>query len=404
MSTIIDENTPLKSRWNMLAMIALTGCVFVAMPQMCMPVLFKEISTDLGLDLVQVGVIWGMIPLSGMFVILFGGYLSDRFGTKKVLIVGCFLTGLSGILRGMSDSFVTLSATMFLFGLLQIITSPALIRASTIWFPGKHLGLANGVLSMSMGLGFLLSSMISATILSPLLGGWRNVLIAYGIASIVISILWYFTRNDPQHEDTVVENVVSLPFKETLLNVIKIKRIWILGSVVMWQIGCVQVMLGYLPIYLRDMGWNAATADGAMATFHGLSTLFTVPIVLLSGKLGSRKIMLFVTTLMTAVGVGILALGSGSNVWIAMVVAGIVRDGFMALQMTMLLETREIGTRYAGTAIGLIHTISRVGEIVSPPVGNSFADINPSIPFVFWAGMAVIALFGFTILKDTKRS
>ena len=385
-------------------MIALTGCVFVAMPQMCMPVLFKEISTDLGLDLVQVGIIWGMIPLSGMFVILFGGYLSDRFGTKRVLVIGCFLTGLAGILRGLSDSFVTLSATMFLFGLLQIITSPALIRASTIWFPGKHLGLANGVLSMSMGFGFLLSSMISATILSPLLGGWRNVLIAYGIASIVISVLWFFTRNDPQPEDIKVENETSLSLKETLFKVIRIKRIWILGVIVMWQIGCVQGMLGYLPIYLRDMGWNAATADGAMATFHGLSTIFTVPIVLLSEKIGSRKIILFTTTLMTAVGVGILAIGSGSNVWIAMVVAGIVRDGFMALQMTMLLEIKEIGTRYAGTAIGLIHTISRVGEIVSPPIGNSLADIDPRYPFILWSGMAVVALIGFTFLKEQKRS
>ncbi len=403
-STIIDENTPLKSRWNMLALIALTGCVFVAMPQMCMPVLFKEISTDLGLDLVQVGVIWSMIPLSGMFVILFGGYLSDRFGTKRVLVVGCFLTGLAGILRGMSDSFVSLSATMFLFGLLQIITSPALIRASTIWFPGKHLGLANGVLSMSMGFGFLLSSMISATILSPLLGGWRNVLIAYGIASMAISVLWYFTRNDPRHGDTQTENVAALPFKETLFKVIKIKRIWILGSIVMWQIGCVQGMLGYLPIYLRDMGWNAATADGAMAAFHGLSTIFTVPIVLVSEKIGSRKKVLFITTLMTAIGVGTLALGSGGNVWIAMVVAGAVRDGFMALQMTMLLETKEIGTRYAGTAIGLIHTISRIGEIVSPPIGNSLADINPRYPFILWSGMAVIALIGFTFFNNTRRN
>jgi NNP family nitrate/nitrite transporter-like MFS transporter len=255
-----------------------------------------------------------------------------------------------------------------------------------------------------MGFGFLLSSMISATILSPLLGGWRNVLIAYGIASIVISVLWYFTRNDPQSVDTTAENEPVLSLKETLFKVIRIKRIWILGAIVMWQIGCVQGMLGYLPIYLRDMGWDAAAADGAMATFHGLSTIFTVPIVLLSEKIGSRKIILFTTTLMTAVGVGILAIGSGSNVWIAMVVAGVVRDGFMALQMTMLLEIKEIGTRYAGTAIGLIHTISRVGEIVSPPIGNSLADIDPRFPFILWSGMAVIALIGFTFLKETKRN
>ncbi len=185
---------------------------------------------------------------------------------------------------------------------------------------------------------------------------------------------------------------------------IRIKRIWILGSIVMWQIGCIQGTLGYLPIYLRNMGWNATAADGAMATFHGLSTLFTVPIVLLSDKLGSRKIMLLATTLMTAVGVGILTIGSGSNVWLAMVVAGTVRDGFMALQMTMLLETKEIGTRYAGTAIGLLHMISRVGEIVSPPAGNSLADIDPRYPFILWAGMAVVAFIGSIFLKDSVRS
>ena len=403
MDTLGIENTSLKSRWNMMAMLALTGSVFVAMPQMCMPVLFKEITIDLGLDLVQVGVIWSMIPLSGMFVILIGGLLSDRFGTKRVLVVGCFLTGLAGILRGMSDSFTTLSATMFLFGLLQIITSPALIRASTIWFPGKHLGLANGVLSMSMGLGFLISSMISATILSPLLGGWRNVLIAYGIASIVISILWYFTRNDPVQEDKSFENDTPISFKEVLLKVIRIKRIWILGSIVLWQIGCYQGMLGYLPIYLRNMGWEAAVADGAMATFHGLSTIFTIPIVLLSDKLGSRKKMLMVTSFMTAAGVGIISIGSGINVWIAMAVAGIVRDGFMALQMTALLETKELSARYAGTAIGLIHTICRIGEIVSPPIGNSFADTDPRYPFIFWAGMSAVTLIGFLFFKDARR-
>jgi cyanate permease len=391
-----------KYSWYILVLLALTGCFFVAMPQMCMPVLFKEISDEMSLNLVQIGVIWGMIPLAGLFVILIGGLLADRFGTKRMLVIGCFLTGLAGMLRGLSNSFATLSATMFLFGILQIITSPAMIRACSVWFPAKRLGLANGVLSMSMGFGFLVSSMISATVLSPLLGGWRNVVIVYGVMSILISILWLFTRNEPGREADISGSRESISFKESFLKVIRIKRIWILGTIVMLQIGCVQGMFGYLPLYLRDMGWSAAAADGTMATFHGISTVFTVPIVLLSGKFRSRKLTLFITVLMTAIGVGILIFSKGSGVWAAMIVAGMVRDGFMATQMTMLLETKDVGTRYAGTAIGLIHTISRVGEIISPPLGNSLAAINPQYPFILWSGMAAVALFGFIFLKDEK--
>jgi hypothetical protein len=87
-----------------------------------------------------------------------------------------------------------------------------------------------------------------------------------------------------------------------------------------------------------------------------------------------------------------------------MAVGGIFRDGFMALQMTALLETKGLSTRYAGTAIGLIHTICRIGEIASPPIGNSFADADPRYPFIFWAGMAVVTLIGFIFFKDAKRS
>ena len=59
-------------------------------------------------------------------------------------------------------------------------------KAASEWFSGKQLGLANGLLAMGMGVGFTLGAMISATVLSPILGNWRNVMFAYGILAIVI--------------------------------------------------------------------------------------------------------------------------------------------------------------------------------------------------------------------------
>ncbi len=403
MSPIDSRVKELNYRWYILIVLALTGSLAFAAPQMCMPVLFKEISEDLNLSLVQIGTIWGIVPLAGMFVILLGGLLSDRFGTKRVLVIGCFLSGVAGILRGLSNSFFTLSATMFLFGLLLVITAPAMIKVCSTWFSGRHLGLANGVLSMSMGLGFLVSSMISATVLSPLLGGWRNVLIMYGTLSVLVSILWLLSPREPGHTSASAESENKVSFRQSILQVIRIKNIWVLGFIMLGQISCVQGMLGYLPVYLRENGWTPATADGALAAFHGVSTIGTVPLVLLSNRLGSRKIILFAATLMTAIGVGLLSVTDGAGVWIAVIIAGVVRDGFMALEMTTLIEIEGVGTKYAGTAIGFIHTISRLGECASPPVGNSLAGINLRYPFIFWAALATAALFVFYFLKDTGR-
>jgi cyanate permease len=403
MNPVYNGTEGSRYRWYILALIALTGSLAFAMPQMCMPVLFKEISVDLGLNLVQIGTVWAIVPFAGMFVFLPGGLLSDRFGTKKILVAGCFLAGTAGILRGFSDSFFTLSATMFLFGMLLVSMAPAMIRACGVWFPGRHLGLANGVLSMSMGFGFLVSSMISATVLSPLLGGWKNVLIMYGVVSIGMSVLWFFTRTEPGRDVSSAEKAESASFRASLSHVIRIKQIWILGLIMIGQIGCVQGTLGYLPLYLRDVGWAEAAADGTLAAFHGISTIFTVPIVLLSNRLGSRRIILLTATLMTAIGVGLLSVVSGPGVWISVIIAGIVRDGFMALLMTTLLETEGVGTEYAGTAIGLIHTVSRVGEMLSPPLGNSLANFNLRYPFILWAGMAAAVLSGFPFIKDTRQ-
>ena len=142
-------------KWYILTLVSLTAVFVIAMPTMAMPVLFKEISGDLNLSLVQVGAVWGIISLSGVFAILIGGLLADRFGFKRMLVIGCFLAGLAGILRGFSDSFTSLIITMFLYGLLTTLTGPGIIKAISSWFSAKRLGLANGVISTSFALGLM---------------------------------------------------------------------------------------------------------------------------------------------------------------------------------------------------------------------------------------------------------
>jgi cyanate permease len=397
------QNVGSHYRWYILTLATLTFTFVVAIPTMCMPVLFKEISQDLHLSLVQIGTIWGIAFLAGACVVLAGGILSDRFGAKSVLSVVCFLAGLAGAMRGLSGSFATLAITMFLFGLLTAIIPTTIHKTCGVWFLGRYLGLANAVVSMGMALGYATGAIISATILSPLLGSWRNVLFLYGAISMIISSLWLLTRGTSSQSASQANYAHSVPFRQALAWVVRIKGVWLLGFIMLGQTGSVQGMLGYLPLYLREMGWPPATADSAVATFHWASMMTAIPIALLSDKIGSRKALLFATTLMTAIGVGLLSVASGPWVWLAVILAGIVRDGFMAILITMVTETEGVGATYAGTAMGLVFTLSRLSSFASPPIGNSLATINLSFPFALWAGLACIALCGFYFVTESGR-
>jgi MFS family permease len=379
---------------------ALTNTLAVAMPVMCMPVLFKEISGELGLSLVQIGLIWGVGALPGIFTGLAGGAVGDRFGPKLILSVTCLLVGLTGALRGLAYDFVTLAATIFLFGLLLPLITMNVFKTCGIWFSRKQLGLANGVLSMGMALGFMVGSMISATLLSPWLGGWRNVLFFYGVIAMALSIPWHLTRPAPGVVGLSAGETSSRSLHQTVSHVARIKQVWLLGLVILGIGGCIQGTLGYLPLYLRGLGWPEANADGALATFHMASMIFAIPIALWSDRLGSRKKILMAAALFIITGVGLLSIVDGVMVWMAVSMAGLVRDGFMAVFMTMIIETEGVGAAYAGTAMGLVMVFSGLGNLIAPPLGNSLAEMAPGLPFIFWAALTVTGFFGLHVAKE----
>jgi len=166
---------------------------------------------------------------------------------------------------------------------------------------------------------------------------------------------------------------------------------------------CTTGMIGYLPLYLREIKWTATSADGALAASNSASMMVAIPMALLSDKLGSRKVVLFGAMLVTVISVALLSVVHGTMLWVLVIMANITRDGFMAVIITMITEKEGVGAMYAGTALGLAMTLSRVGGIASPPLGNSLASMYLGLPFIFWAGWAAVGLFGFYFVKETAQ-
>ena len=391
-------------RWYILGLGMLTNALVVALQSMCLPVLFKEISVDLGLSLVQIGLVWGISAVPGIFAGLVGGSLGDRFGPKPILILGCLVVGAAGALRGTASDFTTLILTMSLFGLFSPFIGNSVYKTCGYWFSKKQMGLASGVLSMGMALGFLIGSMLSATVLSPVLGGWRNVLFLYGGLAMLLCIPWYFTQTAPSAARAVASLAKSGTFRTNIAYIASIRNIWLLGLTILGIGGCVQGFLGYLPLYLREIGWSPASADGTSAAFHTISMIFVIPIALLSDRLGTRKRVLVVAGIMIATGVGLLSVVEGIFIWLAVCLAGMVRDGFMAVFMTSIIEIKEVGADFAGTAMGMVMIFMGIGSLIAPPIGNSLAAIDPSLPFAFWSFMALMGLAALFVFKELRES
>ncbi len=390
--------------WVMLALSGATATLAVAAPSMAMPVLFSEIAADLGLSLVQVGAIWGTVSFAGLFSGLAGGMIGDRYGTKRTLVLACLFLGLAGASRGLSQGIVSMTITTFLTGLVSSAIPMNLHKVCALWFPGKRLGKANAVISGGMAFGFMIGALFSATVLSPWLGSWRGVLILYGGIAAFMSIPWALTRVSPAESKRDTPHGGGGSLREAFTHVVRLRNVWVLGIALLGVSGGVQGLLGYLPLYLRGIQWTATHADAALASFHALSLLAVFPLAWVSDRAGSRSRLLVATTLMSFCGIGLLSLAEGVAIWFAILLAGAVRDGYMAVFMTTMTELDGIGASYAGTAIGLAMTLSRIGGLIAPPLGNSLASYNVRAPFALWAAMTLIGLIALGFLHRSEQS
>jgi MFS family permease len=388
-------------KWYILSLGILTNILVTALPWIAMPMLFPEISKKLNLDLVQIGMIWGMTSLPGIFVSLFVGILIDRFGTAKVLTVTCLLTGIACALRGLAGGYTSLLLYNVLFGLVISPLSFVTHNAAGQWFSGKQLGMANGILAMGMGVGCILGSMITATVLSPWLGGWQNVLYVYAIIPAVMAFFWLKTRSRHVPRTDHARLTETISFKQSIMHVIKLKPVWIIGIAYLCVIGYRTGLSGYLPTYLEGIGWSTINTAGVVSALSAASVLGVVPVSFLSDRIGLRKMVIIPVLVLIFISVALLGFVQGGGIWLIVILMGIFQEGVTAILLTVTMETKGVGVVYAGTALGLIATFAKIGGLLGPPMGNSLAAIKPSYGFLFWAGLVALATLLFLFVKET---
>ena len=394
-----------REKWLVLSVATLTHLFVVAVPYAAIPVLINEISHDLNMSLVEIGTMWSASSFASLLMYLPGGIIGDRFGVLRTLGVSCLLSGLALFLRGFSTNYLMFIATSFAYSLVSALLPVNVHKTVSVYFHGKHLGIANGVVSMGMGVGATLGALLSATYLSPWLGGWRNVLYLYGAASLVVTGLWWFTnrvtsRNIVPDRDAKVSSIMH-----AIRSVSRSRNIWLFSLMAIGRSVAVSGLVNYVALYLeRFRGWQTASAAGALTVVNAVSMVTVLPLALLSDRTASRIAIVLPGLLVGIVANALFSFVGVPVIWLLLVLIGIFSDGYAAIFITMIQESEGVGPLYSGTAIGLVFSMSNLASAIFSPVSYRLAEANPDNPFLFWAGMGCISLLALPFLKGVWRS
>ena len=120
-------------------------------------------------------------------------------------------------------------------------------------------------------------------------------------------------------------------------------------------------------------------------------------------RLKSIKPVFIVTLLVMAVSLGLILVADNQMIWALLVVYGIARSVPPILVNIFIIEIPEIGSKYAGTAVGLANTVGMLGGFYIPPLGNSFAGISGAMPMVVWSIIPVLFMISLFFIKERGR-
>ena len=398
---------PALYRWWALVLAALINCLVGGVAWTIMPGLFNEISQappiGLGLSLLQLGTIWGIFPLAIAIFSIPMGMAGDRYGVRPIIGGGLLLTAVAGALRGTSAGFATLLVWMFLFGIGFSAIATNLVKFIGTWFPPKELGMSNGIAVSLYSLGAGLAMQFGGSVISPAVGGWRNILFISGGAIIIIAILWMFTSRE--HKVAVTTIQVTQPQDRGFFYGINValhtRDVWFLSAAQFTMMAGYIGLIGFLPIYLVDKGISINTANGMVSLVLYALIAGNIVIPILSDRLGSRKWFYIPFVGASAIAVFFTAFATGGHLALAHIIWGFT-GGAATLIFVVPLEHPSIGPTLAGSATGLVIAMGNIGGFASPMIGNAIAEgIGGIAAITFWFACYACSALAFILVTET---
>lgn len=342
----------------------------------------------------------GLLPSA-----IFGGWLSDRIGRKKVLIGSVLIFGLFSLATAHVWDYHSLLAARFLTGLGLGAALPLLIALSSEAAEPHNRSIAVSITYAGIPLGGAIASVLGMVNFG---GDWRGLFYVGGVVPLVIAVLLLFLlpesrafREDQQAPASASRTAGGLSglftlgmWKSTLL-------LWLASFFVLTVL---YMLLNWLPSLLQGKGFSRADAGlvQLMFNFGGAAGSLAVGRLMDSPRRMATAVAIYLGMLLALAGLGL------SDSFALVVLAGL-GAGFCALGGQVVLYAMAptlYPTSNRGTGVGASITVGRLGAIGGPMIAGQILAAGMGVAGVMAAsapGIMVAAFAALALVRDPVK-
>lgn len=362
----------MKRRWWCLAALTLARAAMGFQFQSIAAV-GSLVSTGLAIDKAQFGWLIGLYLLPGIAFALPGGLLGQRYGDKRLVLIGLALMAAGGVWLAFAGSYREATAARFASGIGAVLLNVLVTKMTTDWFDGKERLLAMSVLINAWPVGIGLALLV----VGPLgqLAGWSWAIVSSaGFAAIGFAVVLAFYRAPPP---TQTHAPVQAQTTGTGAGVGALTRqewrLLAIGSLP-WLLynAAFQIVISFLPTFFVGHGFGVAHAGSLVA----LNTILFVVGVQAGGVWlrHARRADLICHAAIVGWCVTLLFVAAGSAPWPWLVLGGLL--GGLPAAALVSVPGQFLRPENRGAGMGVFFTIYYLGCAILPGLAGLLYDLG----------------------------
>jgi MFS transporter, DHA1 family, inner membrane transport protein len=314
---------------------------------------------ELGLTLVESGLIATMFNLMGMLVGMLAGVLCDRFGHKRLALAGLVILCVAGALGAAAAGFATLLFSRFLEGIgfiVFIVSGVTLMNAAaaTPADRAKALGLWSAYMPTGGAIALFAAPSLTAA------WGWRGLWLALSALAVAGAVTLWRLAPAPRYGQVSSMRLVA----ESLAN----RGNLAMAALFAFYVAQWTSIMVWLPTFLVD---EHRLSGGAAAYANALFVLINAPANLTGGWLLARGVPRGTLIIAGAVIAALCEIGMLSEALppalrYLLVLAFSFSAGVIPASVFSGLPLHARSPQHIGTGNGIVMQASQVGQFLGP--------------------------------------